>query len=399
MSFMGTLAVRTTTCGGAGVNKGIVFILGISVLPVFGEFRIWEDTKGKSIEAEYVAEQAGKVVLKLRNGKTIRVNPATLSTQDREYANLQVPPKLVVDIDKEEVRQTDKNMIFAWYNEVRLTADIQKKSSRPYKGELTATFIFIGDNERSSHETLVKKEAIRFTIEKEKELRRSAQFSPKGNTLIKTAHHSFEGYALIITDPFGRIVATKSQPSSYARYAEKLLALNEGAEFDKTFSSVDLDSAKTERAEVAEPKTWLYGMGRGDFGFPQKSPDGIIARIQTRNKEAFLIHLREPFELSKMKKRPKQKSVNAVVTFKLTAGKIGLNGSNGNKMRLAVHDEEIHVLEIIGSSSSNNHRFVLDGTPVENPEIEKGSKPADSWSFAVEVDKKSRLEITSLDYQ
>lgn len=366
-------------------------------LPVFGEFRIWEDMRGKSIEAEYVSEQAGKVLLKLRNGKTIRVNPETLSPEDREYANLRVKPKLVIDIDKDEKRVQDRNLIFAFNNQVHLTAEVKKKSSRPYNGKLTATFIFIGDNERSSHETVVKKTETPFTIEKEKTLRCGGIFSTERKAFIKTAHHTFQGYLLVITDSFGEIVAAESQPSTYERYAEKLLALDEGTEFDKTFSSVDLDSAKTVRSEVAEPKTWLYGMGRGDFGFPQKSPDGIIARIQTKSKEAVLIHLREPFDLAKTKTRKKRTNVNLVVTFKLTGGKIGLNGSDGHQVRLMVEDEEVHVLEICGGTLG--HRFVLDGSPVENLEIEQGSKPADNWSFAVEVDKKSRLEITSLEYQ
>ena len=380
------------------MNNCILFLISVLVFPAFGEFRIWEDAKGKTIEAEYISEQAGRIVLELRNGKTIRINPETLSEKDRNYASLRVKPKLILDVDEKEMRVKDSNLVLAYNNEVRLTANIQKKSTRAYNGELTATFIFIGDNERSIHETIVKKYAVKFNLEKEKTLTRNAAFATEGHSFLKSAHHSYEGYLIVITDSFGEMVSAESNPSSYERYAEKLLLLDEGVEFDKTFSLVDLNSEKTARAEAAEPKTWLYGMGRGDVGIPQKSPDGIVARVQTRNKEAFLMHFRRPINILEMAKdQLADKEINVVATFKLTGGKIGVSGSDGNSRRISMNDEEIHVLKII--STNQDVQFTLDGAIVNDIMTKGDSKPSRFWHFAVEVDEKSRMELTALDYQ
>ena len=376
--------------------RQLLFLSIVWVLPAFGEFRIWEDSTGKSIEAEYVSEQSGKVVLKLQNGKIIRVNPATLSANDREYVTQQIKPSLVLEIEKKDVRVNDRKQRLVRNNEVQLTAVIEKKSTRLYDATLTATFIFIGNNERSDHKIIVKKSAVPFTIDQEKTLNEQATFAAKKSRFIKSSYHAYEGYLLVITDGAGEIVEAKSNTASYERHAEKLIALNEGTEFDKSFSPVDLNSTKTTRTEVAAPNTWLYSMGRDDFGYPQKSPDGSIARVQTRNEEAFLIHYRTPFNVRNLD-RHRAKEINARVSFKLTDGEIGALGSGGGSHMISINDEKIHLLEI--KSNGDAVTFLLDGAAMENVETQSGNTIDTGWNLRIVIAKHARLEISALDYQ
>ena len=70
----------------------IAFTLSLFAADLEAEFRTWNDSTGNySVEAEYVRADGDKVVLKKRDGSTVKVPFAKLSHEDNTYVVSQDP--------------------------------------------------------------------------------------------------------------------------------------------------------------------------------------------------------------------------------------------------------------------------------------------------------------------
>lgn len=90
-------------------NRCIFWVLGAWFLAgsSFGEYRIWTNTEGKAVEAEYKS-LFGKdqVLLQPRKGRAVKVPLKSLCEVDQRYVYLKNPPR--VELEMEYVKGTDR---------------------------------------------------------------------------------------------------------------------------------------------------------------------------------------------------------------------------------------------------------------------------------------------------
>ncbi|MDF7827001.1 SHD1 domain-containing protein, partial [Pontiellaceae bacterium B12227] len=68
------------------------------------KMRVWSSMGGKTIEAEYLSTVAGQVVLRNANGKQWKVPLKQFSVEDREFIELENPPKLNITFVKKSAQ-------------------------------------------------------------------------------------------------------------------------------------------------------------------------------------------------------------------------------------------------------------------------------------------------------
>lgn len=133
-------------------ERGVVFCLLVSMglaLNIFSEdTRIWEDQSGKQYEAEYVREIFDKVTLRMADGQEVRIAVENLSEHDQKYLRVMVPPELEIDVttssrprSKQFDDQYDQDNDITTF--LTATAEIRKKSKRPFTSRLTAELFLV----------------------------------------------------------------------------------------------------------------------------------------------------------------------------------------------------------------------------------------------------------------
>ncbi|MEE9369178.1 MAG: hypothetical protein V3V05_10025 [Pontiella sp.] len=130
-----------------------------------------------------------------------------------------VPPKLSIKVTK----TTDNSGVGSNSEKVRCHAGIKQIDTLPYKGELTAVLVTMGEDIRTGASTKVSSTEYQFTLPKIKgEL---IEFKGEKNTFIRKANKSgrtYTGYILVVWDRFGNPIAIKSNRDSFAEKATRL---------------------------------------------------------------------------------------------------------------------------------------------------------------------------------
>ena len=138
----------------------VFFVISFGALalcPARAEFRVWTDLKGNSLEAEYMRQSDGEVVIRDRNGKVYRFDPVGLSEEDQRYLQLLRPPEMKIEAHcySEAVNGSDEG------NELSANRAVRKKYSfkgtitleedRPYHNELKVEVYTVARNPRGRH--------------------------------------------------------------------------------------------------------------------------------------------------------------------------------------------------------------------------------------------------------
>ncbi len=191
---------------------------------VSAEMRVWEDTSGKSVKAEFVRELFGSVELRRPDGSLRSIPLENLSAQDTKYLRTRIPPVIELEIraqKQEKVR--NKNTTRSEYeqfaddiNVVTTTVRIRQKSSAVFNGILRAEVYLVGrevatpDIYRLSGKGTAQ---VRFTEENKKkfEFETAADFRVyEEYNNLETRGAKYAGYLVVVIDPAGNKLATQT---------------------------------------------------------------------------------------------------------------------------------------------------------------------------------------------
>jgi len=183
------------------------------------EYRIWEDTKGNILEGEFVTMNGKLVVVKERSGKEREFKPEILCEADRQYLEKVVPPKLSIDVSKTTEGGTSRSSGEA----VRCRVSVKQTDTRPYKGELTAVLVLMGESIRTGSKMSVGKKEHVFTLpENRGQLVEFSSNSEKFNGNKSKSGNTYSGYLLVVWDQFGNPVAVESNRAEFEKRARSL---------------------------------------------------------------------------------------------------------------------------------------------------------------------------------
>jgi hypothetical protein len=357
------------------------------VVPAFSEYRIWQTKSGQSTEAEYVMARGDKVILRTRKGKQVPIDPLLLCGEDQRYIKLQVPLKLEIKTSKEEIKKDSGRLFEGWFEEhIRVVAQVRKKSSQDYPGKLTLTILQIGEHEQSSNEAVIGKSTHEFSLPRDDSFENTTTFLKKTSTSfsIKERHYEFAGYAVYITDEFGKIIAASSSPSSYEKHGEKLLSLPTNQEFNKKFDPIDQAGESYNRVEARNPENWLYTWKNKEVGRPQPSGNDTPLFVRSKYGSTHVYYAEPP--------RPGQR---VKMRYALTEGSIGVASPHYDEIVIPSSSDQVHTLEI--SNQDMVFSFTLDGNDMATrPEPLKHNSDHKPFYY-IEVEKEATLKVLSIE--
>jgi len=189
----------------------------------YAEFRIWENTKGDVWEAEFVAMNAGRVVLRNQAGEKAEYSPDNLCKADQEYLEKRVPPRLSIDVSK----TTDNTGSGRNSEKVQCLASIKQIDTRPYSGKLIAVLVTVGEDKRTGAVSIANKKEWEFSLPDNRG--DEVEFKSDPVQFIKSSANAgrlYGGYILVVWDRFGNAVAIESNRDSYLENATKLAGLS-----------------------------------------------------------------------------------------------------------------------------------------------------------------------------
>ena len=228
-------------------TKAITLLTAMSTALIYStataESRIWTDTTGKTIEAEQVNVLNDQVLLRLVDGKEIRVSLNSLSAADRRAAMISQPPTLQLNVSAKTSRSNSsmanggrRSRVQVEEETTRVTVALQKTSSAAYALPLNAVLYVLGERGEGQLEVVDK-------------VSRTVTFSEKGREFVlasdpfesikrQAGEHrtEYKGWLVTVLDSNGEVVATKSSAGEFMENAEVLLAATEGAFFDDDYS-------------------------------------------------------------------------------------------------------------------------------------------------------------------
>ena len=193
----------------------LIFLLGLGIQSE-AEFRIWEDTQGNIWEGEFVTLNAGQVVIRNHADEKNEYDLVMLSASDQSYLEKVLPPKLSIDVSK----MTDSTGAGGNSEKVLCQVRIEQMDTRPYKGELTAVLVTMGEDIRTGSTSKVSSSQFSFTLPEKHGT--EIEFKGESNTFIRRPNNSgrtYVGYVLVVWDRFGNAVSVKSNRDSFAAKA------------------------------------------------------------------------------------------------------------------------------------------------------------------------------------
>lgn len=229
----------------------IVLVWVISGAAVRAEMRMWTDKKGNSIEAEFVKIFSGKVVLKLANGKQVKVPQSGLSKEDQEYLKSAIPPKIDihVDIDKKGEQTSSDGYGYSSRRKQKIKGHVTltKKNRDPSSRQFTA-YLYVFAKELRDDEIWVLdtvKEAFSFENQKTFEFsgnQRSVNYTDYSDGA--DSGDQYEGYLVFIEDEKGSIIYMKGSSKLYESKISQIKNSKNNARFDDDMNPLSRKNKK-----------------------------------------------------------------------------------------------------------------------------------------------------------
>lgn len=208
--------------------------------------RIWTDTQGKSIEAEQVRVLNDQVVLRLIDGREIKVSFDALSEADRKQAMLAQPPTLELKVSAKTSRSNKSLGVHGRRSAVQLEEEstqvvvaVSKSSSAPYELPLNAVLYVMGEWGGGQHE-VIDKVSSTFTYTERGQVFELA--SDKFESVKREGGErrtEYKGWIVVVFDSNGNPVATKSSKKEYEKNVETLLTSDKGAALNGNYESIE----------------------------------------------------------------------------------------------------------------------------------------------------------------
>lgn len=218
---------------------GILIVLIVGGTIAHAEMRMWTDKKGNSIEAEFVKLFSGKVVLKTKAGKQVKVPQSGLSQKDIDYLKNVIPPKIdiEVDLDNNSTQTSSDGYGYSSRRKQKIKGSVTliKKNREPSNRKFTA-YLYVFAKELRDDEIwvldTVKKD---FSFENQKKI----EFSGSQRSVNYTDYSDgadygdkYEGYLVFIEDDNGKIICTKASRSLYESKISQIKKSKSNARFD-----------------------------------------------------------------------------------------------------------------------------------------------------------------------
>ncbi|MBI9021472.1 MAG: hypothetical protein JEZ10_09505 [Verrucomicrobia bacterium] len=178
---------------------------------VSAEMRVWEDTSGNPVTAEFVREIFGAVELRRPNGALHSIPLESLSAQDTEYLRTRIAPEIELNV-RTQKRGKVRNEEFVRNGDVIdvITAEVQirKKSRTPFNGILRAEFYLIGKEVATEDYRLSGRETCRIQFTEEN--KGLFTFQTSADFRVYEEYNDFEvrgaeyaGYLVLVMDSTG----------------------------------------------------------------------------------------------------------------------------------------------------------------------------------------------------
>ncbi|MDF7799640.1 SHD1 domain-containing protein [Pontiellaceae bacterium B1224] len=205
--------------------------------------RIWTDAAGKTIEAEQVKILNDQVILRLTNGREIRVSLDSLSEADRNAAMLSEPPTLDLEVSSKTSRSNSTlrnggpgSRVQVQEESTQVSVLVQKTSSAAYDLPLNSVLYVIGEGSSGQLEVLDKvSQTFSYSDNsREFEFKSDALETVKAQGDERRAE--YKGWLVTVLDPNGEIIAIKGSSREYAEKAETLMSANKGTALDSDYS-------------------------------------------------------------------------------------------------------------------------------------------------------------------
>ncbi|MEN8253968.1 MAG: SHD1 domain-containing protein [Verrucomicrobiota bacterium] len=204
--------------------------------------RQWTLVDGRSVEAEFVTEIAGKAILKNMKGKQIRIPMEQLSETDCSHILLSIAPTLDINFAKTSRQKRfgdtrNAKPPAARANLYTFSAQIKKTSTRPYDFGLSAEFFVVGNEFGGDKRMLLDYQKADFTLAEENDY--GFKFSGKPVELIDYHMNSerkgkkYRGFLVVVKDSRGEVIAYKTPSENLYRNLDNLRKLKVGWYFDK----------------------------------------------------------------------------------------------------------------------------------------------------------------------
>ncbi len=205
------------------------------------ELRTWTLNNGKSIEAKYVTLMGGRVVLKSKRGKVIKVPPSEFSEEDSNLLELLDPPDLRMDFKRDTsnfkvLYNPNTGMAIPTAQEFAGGVLITQQNMKKYTHPLRVELYVIADEYDGNNFILLDRQIKTFTptpegsfefYGKKKILRRYENY---GGTL---RGEKYKGYMILVYDERGVLIAQNLSHDWLLDIVEKLRVFPVGRHFNK----------------------------------------------------------------------------------------------------------------------------------------------------------------------
>jgi hypothetical protein len=213
--------------------------------------RIWTDATGKTIEAEQVKILNEQVILRLTDGREIRVSLDSLSAADRSAAMLNQPPTLDLKVSAKTSRSNSSlrnagpaSRVQVEEESTQVSVAVQKASSAPYELPLNAVLYLIGEGTAGQLVVLDKVSETFTYSDKNKEFDFQSDVFETAKAQGDERRTEYKGWLVTVQDSNGEIIATKSSSREYTEKADTLMAANKTTVSDPDDSALQPESGR-----------------------------------------------------------------------------------------------------------------------------------------------------------
>lgn len=224
----------------------------LTALSTFAESRIWTDTKGNSIEAEYILQTGDKVVLRLVEGNDVQVSLNTLSAEDQDYILRKTPPKLELDVNLDVDRSNSGNgrRIQVQTESMSAKVIVKKTGTSAYDAPLFAEIFLIGKREYSDDYVVMEHAESEFkfaTKGRDEYVYTSGNVSSRKRDGAGNGGMDFKGYLALVRDQEGQVIAMKASKPEFASFAESISTATSGNALSSNFEVVNAEESDAYR--------------------------------------------------------------------------------------------------------------------------------------------------------
>jgi RNase P/RNase MRP subunit p29 len=210
------------------------------------QMRTWT-VQDKTVEAKFLLEGNGYILVEQPNGKQIKLPPDQVSEADQRFLEMRKAPKFrkldfskkheKIDITKYLGPYVDARpaSVYDWTFGVKM----KEPSVKEYSRKLTVEYFAVGREINGDNYILLERNSSDFTLSKENNY--SHEFYGKKIRMMEYTNRAsspmrgrdYGGYLVVISDEDGNIVQHQASSEFLFEYMQKLQKLPVNAHFDK----------------------------------------------------------------------------------------------------------------------------------------------------------------------